>query len=115
MLNLKPTEPIYFLVQERGVGIVKAHASFILTDDGSIKIRILESKHLSEEFREVVLTESHTSACVYIHDSDTNHRAYITFFSDTSDICIDAGKEILILRERLLEKCNYQPIWREWK
>ena len=114
MLTLTPNQAIYFLVNENGTGKVKSSVSFIVSSTGYITLRIMDDKVNAGAFREVELKSKDLSARVNVHDSDRNHTVYINWYEDSGEIGIDASKDVLVLREKLLTKCNGAPIWKDW-
>lgn len=111
MLTLKPTEPIYFLVQRGDYGESVASITFTTNENNDLIMTVHDSK---SQMQTAILQSGaiYNAVKVHIHDSDMNHIAYISWFSDTKTIGIDAPKEhVMVLRETPMTKCNFKPHW----
>ena len=111
MLTLTPSEPIYFLVKQGQHGQPVANITCTKSEDDTLMIRICDSKEVSQHVS-IKADCTHKAVKVYIHDSDKNYIAYISWFAIDNKIGIDTdSKNVMVLREKLMIKCNFKPIW----
>lgn len=115
MLTLTPTQVIYFCTRDTTdaqYGVQQATIALHPDSPRSgeyAKFTIRDAK-CTETRERTVSVQEYTSATVYIHDSDKNYTAYVTWYSDGT-VGIDCPDEVKILRQRLMIDCGFKPEW----